>query len=221
MSNTSDNPLQTFWEEGWEDVLEAQDTPDEDWRGAIDEARTPLELQWATAPTAELAYAIGYCWFHMPGHDQGDFDHAKEWLLRAVEMDPDHRFAAYYLGCLFFEYQLWNESERWLKSIPVDWFESRDFAWRERKREEMLICINLMTNAARVSAEDIQKVMAIHHDDPSVEVWPLPSELVETVSRLRQIDLVSFRRLAPVLAQELAATGLLELFEEEIKAFNS
>ncbi len=198
------------------DIFEAMEKPDEDWRRTIDDIRADLESNWGATPTAGLAFAIGYCWFHMPGHDPGDFCKAKEWFLRAVELESGHIFASFYLGCLFFEYQLWSESEHWLGSIPGDWFEVRDLAWRERKREEMLVCIRLMTDPEEVTGEHVQRLMAIHYDPPSVAVWPLPCELVETILRLKVSDPDNFHRLAPVLAGELVASGLAELFPDEI-----
>ena len=204
-------------------VISAMDRSVDEWRRDLERTVACLLEEWNASQErrASIAYAIGYCFFHMPGREKRAFEEAELWFKKAIQLDPVNMFSVYYLGCLYFEFDKPRESESYLMRIPPDWFKARDLVWREEKRKEILLCIRLILEETPVSEDEISAAMSLHYADPAEEVWPLPSELVATMVRLRGKSPVTFRRLAPVLVKELKATGLNEVFSDEISILRS
>jgi tetratricopeptide (TPR) repeat protein len=153
----------------------------------------------------------------MPGHDERDFLAAEAWLRRAMAMDPNDMYAAYYLGCLYFEYARPDQAIAILSQIPRTFFSSFDQEWRDIKRREIILSCRMMRREA-IDGQEIQDIIRIHQTNPAEEVWPLPEELVSTTVKVftDAPDSQRTRELAGLVIEELERAGLAEVYADEI-----
>lgn len=165
----------------------------------------------------ELSYAIGLCWYNMPGTFKGrSATQARHWLERTLAIDPLHHYARLYLGHVLFDTGAYLEAVHAFGHIPQGYFGRFGQRWRDLKLLELVLSARLRIDPTSVTQEDFKDFTDAYTAEAE-EDRPMPVELVQSVVEVcagRSTDEESW--LAVSLVGFLVGLDTVDRFESEI-----
>lgn len=134
----------------------------------------------------QLSYAVGLCWYNMPGAFEEDVaTQARQWMERTLTLAPNHHHARLYLGHVCFDTGAWPEAVETFSRVPNGFFGRIGQRWRDLKLAELTFCARLKANPTSISVEDFRTLADRYLAADEVD-RPMPEELVRSIESMRE-----------------------------------
>jgi tetratricopeptide (TPR) repeat protein len=161
-------------------VAEAGEQSDVIAAAAIRAVIAKLEGIEDSEHSPRLSYAIGYCWYNIPGVLPERTEKAERWLRKSLLLDQTEQFPRLYLGHLYFDEERFAEARKAFRAIPDGYFSARGQTWRDVKAAELLLCCDIYLDPLSVTEEAIASVLKRYRECGADDA-PVPIELARAL----------------------------------------
>jgi hypothetical protein len=175
--------------------------------------RTAEEVVRRFPAEADAHHVAALCWYDSPAIPAEQRDaQVLPHLTRALELDPEHRFARACLACQHFDRGRWEQSLASLEVHDHAFFESIGQRWRNLKSDELRLACRLRLSSASVSPADVEVLAGRVLGSEEVD-RPVPLELARTVADL----LTAGEEVSPGVAGAVAGLIRRAGFEDALR----
>ncbi len=127
--------------------------------------------------SAQLAYAIGYLYYLLNNMGKIAVDDAKNWFLKAIELDNESNFSKFYLGSIYYHEGAYKKALTILNNISAGYFHDKhDQHWRDLSVDVYKVCGKAILG--RWEFEEITKVCLEYERDKEMNL-DFPDELIQ------------------------------------------
>jgi tetratricopeptide (TPR) repeat protein len=150
-------------------------------REALENAIAQLEKM--DDSSADIEYALGYCWYLMPDDAHVRLVQAQSHLQAALRLMPEHLYARLYLAHCYFDLKRYADALSLLDTFGAGVFAHKGQAWRDVKVAELALACVLELRSSQLVQKATQELLdrVNRVDTDSV---PIAAELTTALRRL-------------------------------------
>lgn len=128
----------------------------------------------------DACFALGYCWYSLPGNNPDHNDNAEKWLRKAVSLDVDHHDARLLLGHHLYDQDCFRAAKEQFMAIPAWHFSREGQKWRDLKIRELVVCCDIYRYPDSLSMALIGPVFQDYLQGTVADAEP--QELIEAIA---------------------------------------
>ena len=145
-----------------------------------------MHCQEQDKQNSEYNYLVGYIYYNAPIKSIETREKADLFLKRAIEINPKHYLAHYFLACLYFDLRRYKDSLGEQSAILDHTFDECGQLWRPVKIFELQLCCNLYLNPFVSRLNDANRLLRLHKSFADPLLVPLPMEFAVCITFLME-----------------------------------
>lgn len=149
-----------------------------------------MHCQEQDKQNSDYKYLVGYIFYNAPIKTIETREKAELFLKHAIQINPNHYLAHYFLACLYFDLRRYKDSLGEASVILRHTFDEFGQLWRPVKIYELQLCCNLYLNPGVSRLNDAKGLLRLHKSFADPLLVPLPMEFAECITLLMERNLL-------------------------------
>jgi hypothetical protein len=168
---------------------------------------------------SDYYYWIGYCWYFYPKKTHKRSFEIFFNFSKSIELDNSYEFPKYFLGCFYFDINLYQNAVFIFETINLNYFSNINQSWRVLKIQELICSGKIYLNLLNSVKDDILFVIASYAIDGG-NWFATPDELIKALAwYINKDDKLNLVFLSGKLTELIKKLGVLEKFSNEYEQF--
>ena len=168
---------------------------------------------------SEMNYLAGLIMYHSFDEEEKYGDYAKQYLQKAIELNPNHQFARMYLGHYYFDIKAFQEALSYLQNIDENYFSSINQKWRILKLHELTLCCRIFLDDSDIKQGDFDLLFQ-EYLNTNLEDIPVPLELAQTLFLTKESVIWDELGRSQIKTKFIEMTKMLSFFNPLKKYFD-